>query len=82
MDSTVSRSPLQTPAPNRARLSPNDAARLLGVTPATIRRWVADGLLPAKRLGPGRRIVIEPADLDRLVTSSDPVGDRSEEVDR
>lgn len=40
----------------------HDAAELAGVHPATIRRRVADGTLPAKRLGP-RLIRIKRSDL-------------------
>lgn len=36
------------------------------VTERTIRRWIAQGLLPAYRVGP-RRILINSADLDALV---------------
>ena len=47
------------------KLSVEDAAALEGVSPRTIRRRIADGSLPAVRLGP-RLIRINPADLDRL----------------
>jgi len=36
------------------------------VTERTLRRWIADGLLSAKRIGP-RRIVIERSELEALV---------------
>lgn len=48
------------------RLRADEAARLLGVTTETVRRWVKLGLLPVERLGPGRRILIDPSDLARL----------------
>ena len=31
-----------------------DVADELGVDPRTVRRWIADGLIPAYRLGPQR----------------------------
>jgi excisionase family DNA binding protein len=44
-----------------------EAARLLHVHPATIRRWINSGSLPAYRLGQ-RRIVIKRTDLARVIT--------------
>lgn len=46
-------------------LSVTEAARIAGVGPRTIRRWIADGSLPASRLGP-RLIRIKPDDLAAL----------------
>ncbi|MEO5576455.1 MAG: helix-turn-helix domain-containing protein [Gaiellaceae bacterium] len=50
-------------------LSPSEAARELGVTPASVRRWVASGELPAVRLGDGdlARIRITRDELQRFV---------------
>lgn len=36
------------------------------VTPATMRRWITEGVVPAYRLGP-RKLLINPADLDALL---------------
>lgn len=41
----------------------SDGAARAGVSPVTLRRWIADGFLPAYRLGP-RSIRIDPRDLD------------------
>ena len=54
----------------------SEAAARLGVTEATVRRWIASGLLPARRVGPGRRILIDRADMERLFSTAGtpPVG--------
>lgn len=52
------------------------AARREGVSTRTIRRWIAQGLLPAARLGP-RLVRINSVDLDRL-TRPIPVGEASQ----
>lgn len=54
-----------TPAPHLERIA--DAAARIGVHPATIRRWVATGLLPAIRRGP-RLIYVNPADVDAVAS--------------
>lgn len=61
-----------SPAPSDAarHLRVSEVAAALGVTDATVRRWVKDGLLPARRLGPGRLILIDPSDLEALISSS------------
>lgn len=46
-------------------LSPAEAAARKGVSTKTIRRLIADGTLPAKRLGP-RLIKIDVEDVDAL----------------
>lgn len=46
-------------------ISTQAAAERLGVTPKSVRNWVADGRLPAVRVG--RNIRIDPADLDAFV---------------
>lgn len=53
-------------------LSIQQAADEVGVNPKTIRRWISDGRLTARRVGP-RLIRIERAELDRLMA---PVGAR------
>lgn len=53
-------------------LTIKDAARRACVSPALVRTWVRDGLLPHLRVGAkGRRgkILIEPPDLDDLLAS-------------
>lgn len=54
--------------PRRGALSPIEAADWLGVSPATVRRMLADGRLPHVELGSLRRIAISA--LERFV---DPV---------
>jgi excisionase family DNA binding protein len=57
----------------------SETATRLNVTEATVRRWVRDGLLPARRLGPGRRILIDPDDLGRLFSNATPEPPTSDE---
>ncbi|MBX7185030.1 MAG: helix-turn-helix domain-containing protein [Vicinamibacteria bacterium] len=56
-------------------LLPSDAARLLGVSSATVRNWIYAGKLPALRLSGGVR-AIRPVDVERLV------GERAREAAR
>jgi excisionase family DNA binding protein len=49
-------------------LSVNQAARRLGVSPVTVRRWTATGLLPCTRTAGGHRRIDE-HDLDDLASS-------------
>ena len=51
-------------------LSVAEAAEELGVSSKSIRRWIADGRLTARRAGP-RLIRIAKADLDKMMS---PVG--------
>lgn len=46
-----------------AFLSIAQAAELLGVTTKSVRRWIADGVLPARRIGT-RTIRIAASDID------------------
>lgn len=48
-------------------MTPNEVARDKGVHPATVRRWIATGVLPAHRVGP-RRLRVAVADVDKLIT--------------
>ena len=50
----------------RRRLTVEESADRLGVSKKSIRRWIADGTLPAFRIN-GHMIRIDPDDLDRLV---------------
>ena len=48
-----------------AFLRPRQIAESLGVTERTIRRWIADGILPSTKLG-GARLVARAALAQRL----------------
>lgn len=52
-------------APQTVYVSPHEAGQHLHVTSRTIRRWIAEGRLPARRFGP-RTIRIRVEDLDAL----------------
>lgn len=56
--------------PARDLIGLDAAAAICGVTPRTIRRWIAAGQLPAVRVGP-RLIKVSTRDLSALMT---PVG--------
>ncbi len=62
-------------------VSTTEAARLLGVHIATIRRWIDAGKLPAQRIGE-RRIVIKQSDLTRLITPAREPQEKGEAVSR
>jgi excisionase family DNA binding protein len=47
-------------------LTPREVASELEVSPATVVRWVRDGVIPAKRFGP-RIIKIERNEVEQLV---------------
>lgn len=49
-------------------VSPRDAAELCGVHQRTIRRWIAQGYLPATRLGP-KALRIRATDLLNFVNN-------------
>ncbi len=50
-----------------AFLRPGQIAELLGVTERTVRRWIADGILPSVKLG-GARLVARATLEQRLGT--------------
>lgn len=54
----------------RRHLTASETASVLGVTAASVRRWVGMGLLPAIRVGPSRRILIHPDDLQRVCSTA------------
>ena len=49
-------------------ISIKDAALALSLSPWTVRKYIAKGLIPCVRLG--RRVLIEPAELERLLSRS------------
>jgi len=51
-------------------LTVDQAATLLHVSPTTVRRWIYQGSLPAKKTNPGRnaRVLIDKDDLYRLLS--------------
>jgi len=63
-----STNPLPRPEPLSVGLA--EAARIVGLSPATLRRRNKDGMLPMVRVG-GRRL-IRLADLRRLVQAGEP----------
>ena len=56
-----------------ALLDVNSVARLLSLSPWTVRRLIADGKLLPVRLG--RRVLIEPAEVERFVSQARRHGD-------
>lgn len=58
------------------RISIREAADLLGVSVDTIRRRIADGSLPAERVGP-RLLRVDPADVKALAQPV-PAAEKSE----
>lgn len=58
-------------ASNRTLLSIPEASERLGVSPATGRRWVKDGKLPAIKL-PGGRAKVRRADVDAILAGEQP----------
>jgi excisionase family DNA binding protein len=54
-------------------VTPTQAAHLLGVTPTTVRRWIASGELDARKLGPRRWLIaVESVEALRLGTPAAP----------
>jgi excisionase family DNA binding protein len=52
-------------------LSVPEVAKMLGVQPMTIRRWIGDGRLPARRVPGTKPYKIRQADVDALVQGSE-----------
>jgi excisionase family DNA binding protein len=42
-----------------------DVALMLGISPWTVRKYVANGILPSVRIG--RRVLIEPGEIQKLI---------------
>ena len=59
-------------------LSVREAAVLLDTSPATIRRWVTEGKVPALRLGsgPASQLRLRATDICGLLTRAGPRGER------
>ncbi len=55
-----------TPVPARKLVSIEAAANYLDVSQRTVRRWIADGKLPAQRVG-DRLIKVDQADVAALI---------------
>lgn len=58
----------------RRWLSQNEAADYLGVSPRTIRNYIARGFLPASRIKGSRLARIDAADLEAMLRSIPTVG--------
>jgi excisionase family DNA binding protein len=55
-------------------VTPIQAAALIGVTPTTVRRWIASGELDARKVGPRRWLIaVESVESLRLGTPARPV---------
>jgi excisionase family DNA binding protein len=65
MADTTSPQSKMAPALGRG-VTPRAAAELCHVHPNTIRRWIAEGRLPAYRVGP-RRLRVDLADVEALI---------------
>jgi excisionase family DNA binding protein len=54
--------------PSPLAISIKDAALVLSLSPWTIRKWIARGIIPSIRLG--RRVLVEPETLQALIERS------------
>ena len=52
-------------------LTVNDVARLLTVDPQTVYRWIRNGAMRAKRVGPARLVRVTRSELQRHLTDDD-----------
>lgn len=57
--------PLRAPGPSRVAWSVDEAAAALGLHPKTVRDLIAQGELPASRIG--RRVLVRASDLDAML---------------
>lgn len=53
------------PAPRLRHLRAAEIAASLGVSVRTVRRWIADGIVPSVKVGGAR--LVEEADLERIL---------------
>jgi excisionase family DNA binding protein len=61
--------PLRAPVPTtRLAYRPDEVALMVGVSLRSIRRWIAEGVLPASRVG--RSVLVRARDVDALLTAS------------
>jgi len=51
-------------------LTVTEVAKVLNVQPMTVRRWIQDGRLPARRLPGTKPYKVRPADVDALIEGS------------
>lgn len=51
-------------------LSVREVAKVLNVQPMTVRRWIKDGRLPARRLPGTKPYKVRPADVEALIDGS------------
>jgi excisionase family DNA binding protein len=47
-------------------LTVRQVANKLGVHPKTVRRWITEGKLPCQRIGAGKLIRIDEAEVDKI----------------
>lgn len=64
----------RTPSPTQGMLSIAQVAARQGVAAKTVRRWIAEGRLPAQRVGP-KLIRIAESDLERVERACGPIKD-------
>lgn len=66
--------PAPQPLPQRRLAAVQDGASYAGVSTKTIRRWIANGVLPGYRMGP-RLLKVDLNDLDALARRIPTAGD-------
>lgn len=52
-----------------AHMTTSQVARIFGVLPSTVRKWVLDGKLRAAITTPGGHYRFDPADIDKIVSA-------------
>ncbi|MDZ4132274.1 MAG: helix-turn-helix domain-containing protein [Dethiobacteria bacterium] len=55
---------------NEQALTPDEAARILKVSPQTVRRWLRDGSIKCTKVGGGKLWRISQATIDHYLESS------------